>query len=35
LPVGASLMIISTLRRIVEKGWLGLFDPDAPEEYPL
>ncbi|RCS25331.1 TRAP transporter small permease [Phyllobacterium salinisoli] len=36
LPVGAVLMVISTLRRLAAKGWSGVFEPDTDaEEYPL
>jgi TRAP-type C4-dicarboxylate transport system permease small subunit len=36
LPVGAVLLIISTLRRIKAYGWGRVFEPEADaEEYPL
>jgi len=36
LPVGAALMIISVLRRILAHGVLFALEPEAPEqEYPL
>ena len=36
LPVGAVLLIISTLRRIAANGWSRVLEPDSDaEEYPL
>jgi TRAP-type C4-dicarboxylate transport system permease small subunit len=36
LPVGAVLLTISTLRRLWNRGWGGVLEPDNhAEEYPL